>query len=74
GGARPRPLYARMTRVYGNLNSYTEAPSAFQLERIDSYAQELDGLEAELNQLIADEIANLNTTMEQNGIQAIATQ
>ena len=74
GGDRPRPLYARMTRVYGNLNSYTEAPSAFQLERIDSYAQELDGLEEELNQLIADEIANLNMTMEQNGIQRIATQ
>ncbi|HAK57265.1 MAG TPA: hypothetical protein DCP38_17570 [Acidobacteria bacterium] len=74
GGARPRPLYARMTRVYGNLNSYTETPSAFQLERIDSYAQELGGLEAELDQLMADEIANLNTTMEQNGIQAIASQ
>ena len=74
GSVRPRPLYARMTRLYGNLNSYTEGPSAFQLERIDLHAQELEGLVEELNRVIADEIANLNTTMEQNGIQRIATQ
>ena len=74
GSVRPRPLYARMTRLYGNLNSYTEGPSAFQLERIDLHAQELEGLVEELNRVIADEIANLNTTMEQNRIQRIATQ
>ena len=71
GGARPRPLYARMTRIYGNLNSYTEGPSALQLERIELYGQELNRLVEELDQLIANEIANLNIAVEQNGIRRI---
>ena len=71
GSVRPRPLYARMTRLYGNLNSYTEGPSAFQLERIHLYAQELERLVEELDQLIANEIANLNIAVEQNGIRRI---
>ena len=71
GGARPRPLYARMTRIYGNLNNYTEGPSALQLERIESYGQELNRLVDELDQLIANEIANLNIAVEQNGIRRI---
>ena len=71
GGARPRPLYARMTRIYGNLNSYTEGPSALQFERIELYGQELNRLVEELDQLIANEIANLNIAVEQNGIRRI---
>ena len=71
GGARPRPLYARMTRIYGNLNSYTEGPSVLQLERIELYGQELNRLVEELDQLIANEIANLNIAVEQNGIRRI---
>jgi hypothetical protein len=60
-----------MTRLYGNLNSYTEGPSVFQLERIHLYAQELERLVEELDQLIANEIANLNIAVEQNGIRRI---
>ena len=71
GGARPRPLYSRMTRIYGSLNSYTEGPSALQLEQIELYGQELNRLVEELDQLIANEIANLNIAVEQNGIRRI---
>ena len=60
-----------MTRIYGNLNNYTEGPSALQLERIELYGQELNRLVEELDQLIANEIANLNIAVEQNGIRRI---
>ena len=71
GGATPRPLSSRMTRVYRNLASYTESPNAFQLQRVESYNRELEDLVLELNQLIANEIATLNSTIDQQGIQRI---
>ena len=71
GGASPRPLSSRITRLYRNLESYTERPNAFQVTRIEAYTQEFNGLLEELDQFIANEIATLNSTIEQHGIQRI---
>lgn len=71
GGASPRPLSSRITRLYRNLESYTERPNAFQVTRIETYTQEFNGLLEELDQFIASEIATLNSTIEQHGIQRI---
>ena len=71
GGASPRPLSSRITRLYRNLESYTERPNAFQVTRIEAYTQEFNGLLEELDQFIASEIATLNSTIEQHGIQRI---
>ena len=71
GGASPRPLSSRITRLYRNLESYTERPNAFQVTRIETYTQEFNGLLEELDQFIANEIATLNSTIEQHGIQRI---
>ena len=71
GGDSPRPLSSRITRLYRNLGSYTERPNAFQVARIEAYTQEFNGLLEELDQFIANEIATLNSTIEQHGIQRI---
>ena len=53
GGASPRPLSSRITRLYRNLESYTERPNAFQVTRIEAYTQEFNGLLEELDQFIS---------------------
>jgi photosystem II stability/assembly factor-like uncharacterized protein len=69
----PTPLYLRLNRLYGSLESYTEAPSPEQLERAEALSQELRGLLGELNQLIEEDVPGLNRLINQNNVPQILT-
>jgi len=64
----PTPLYVRLNRLYGGLESYSEAPSQEQLERIEGLSREARGLVAQLNTVIDEEVPSLNRLMNQNSV------
>jgi hypothetical protein len=68
-----RPLYSRLTRLYGTLNGYTEAPSAAHREHIDAYSGELRGLLDQLNEVITEDVANLNRILQENAVPRITS-
>jgi hypothetical protein len=68
-----RPLFSRLTRLYGRLNGYTEAPSAAHRERIDAYSAELRVLLEQLNTVIAADVPSLNGVLRDHDVPRIVS-
>jgi photosystem II stability/assembly factor-like uncharacterized protein len=64
----PRPLLGRIGQMFNSIDSYTAAPDAEQLSRIDALANQLNEIIGQLNQLIEDSIPNLNKQIRESGI------
>ncbi len=56
----PRPLLGQINGVAFGLDSYTAAPTADELVRIEDLSKQLKDVVAELNKFIAEDVANLN--------------
>ena len=65
----PRPLLSQINGVAGGLESYTGAPTADELVRIDDLAKQLNDLLAELNKFVETDVANLNKQLREGGLQ-----
>jgi ABC-type transporter Mla subunit MlaD len=65
----PRPLLNQINGVAGGLDSYTAAPTADELTRIEDLSKQLKDLLAELNKFIAEDVANLNKQLRDSGLQ-----
>jgi hypothetical protein len=65
----PRPLSGQITGVAFGLDSYTAAPTADEIVRIDDLSKQLKDLLAELNKFIAEDVANLNKQLRDSGLQ-----
>ncbi|HEY6045409.1 MAG TPA: hypothetical protein VIU65_02330, partial [Pyrinomonadaceae bacterium] len=65
----PRPLLTQINGVAGNLDSYTGAPTADEMVRIDDLAKQLADLIAELNKFVDTDVANLNKQLREGGLQ-----
>lgn len=65
----PRPLLSQINGVAGGLESYTGAPTADELVRIDDLAKQLNELIAELNKFVETDVANLNKQLREGGLQ-----
>jgi photosystem II stability/assembly factor-like uncharacterized protein len=65
----PRPLLNQITGVANGLDSYTAAPTADELTRIEDLSKQLNDLLAELNKFIAEDVANLNKQLRDSGLQ-----
>ena len=65
----PRPLLNQINGVANGLDSYTAAPTADELVRIDDLSKQLKDLLAELNKFIGEDIANLNRQLRDSGLQ-----
>ncbi|MDQ1637613.1 MAG: hypothetical protein QOF62_952 [Pyrinomonadaceae bacterium] len=65
----PRPLLSQINGVAGGLESYTGAPTADELVRIDDLAKQLNDLIAELNKFVETDVANLNKQLREGGLQ-----
>ena len=75
--AAPGPLFptnrarclAQINGVAGGLDSYTAAPTADEMVRIDDLAKQLNDLIAELNKFVETDVANLNKQLRDSGLQ-----
>lgn len=56
---RPIPIYVRLNGLYNALNSFTEAPSREQRDRMEKLSRELDELLARLRRLVEVEVPRL---------------
>ena len=65
----PRPLLSQINGVAGGLDSYTAAPTADEMVRIDDLAKQLNDLIAELNKFVETDVANLNKQLRDSGLQ-----
>jgi photosystem II stability/assembly factor-like uncharacterized protein len=65
----PRPLLSQINGVAGGLDSYTAAPTADEMVRIDDLAKQLNDLIAELNKFVETDVANLNKQLREGGLQ-----
>jgi photosystem II stability/assembly factor-like uncharacterized protein len=65
----PRPLLSQINGLAGGLDSYTAAPTADELVRIDDLAKQLNDLIAELNKFVETDVANLNKQLREGGLQ-----
>jgi uncharacterized phage infection (PIP) family protein YhgE len=65
----PRPLLNQINGVAFGLDSYTAAPTADELVRIDDLSKQLKDIVAELNKFIAEDVANLNKQLRDSGLQ-----
>lgn len=65
----PRPLLSQINGVAGGLESYTGAPTADEMVRIDDLAKQLNDLIAELNKFVETDVANLNKQLREGGLQ-----
>jgi photosystem II stability/assembly factor-like uncharacterized protein len=65
----PRPLLSQINGLAGGLDSYTGAPTADELVRIDDLAKQLNDLIAELNKFVETDVANLNKQLREGGLQ-----
>ncbi len=63
-----RPLFS-LNGVAGGLDSYTAAPTADEMVRIDDLAKQLNDLIAELNRFAETDVANLNRQLREGGLQ-----
>jgi septal ring factor EnvC (AmiA/AmiB activator) len=64
----PRPLAGRVGQMAGGLDSYTAAPTADELRRIEEAAGELRAFIEQLNKVIDESIPNLNKQMRDSGM------
>jgi len=65
----PRPLSQQINGVAGGLDSYTAAPTADELVRIEDLSRQLKDFIAELNKFINEDVANLNNQLRDSGLQ-----
>jgi uncharacterized phage infection (PIP) family protein YhgE len=65
----PRPLLQQINGVAGGLDSYTAAPTADELVRIEDLTKQLKDFLAELNKFVAEDVANLNKQLRDSGLQ-----
>jgi photosystem II stability/assembly factor-like uncharacterized protein len=65
----PRPLLSQINGLAGGLDSYTAAPTADEMVRIDDLAKQLNDLIAELNKFVETDVANLNKQLREGGLQ-----
>lgn len=65
----PRPLLNQINGVASGLDSYTAAPTADELTRIEDLSKQLRDLLAEFNKFIAEDVANLNKQLRDSGLQ-----
>jgi photosystem II stability/assembly factor-like uncharacterized protein len=65
----PRPLLSQINGLAGGLDSYTAAPTADEMVRIDDLAKQLNDLIAELNKFVETDVANLNKQLREGGMQ-----
>ena len=62
-------MLSQINGVAGGLESYTGAPTADELVRIDDLAKQLNDLLAELNKFVETDVANLNKQLREGGLQ-----
>ena len=67
----PRPLIGRLGQLFNSLDSYTAAPTAEQVTRIDTMTRELTTIIADLNKMIEESIPNLNNKIREGGVSFI---
>lgn len=65
----PRPLLSQINGLAGGLDSYTAAPTADEMVRIDDLGKQLNDLIAELNKFVETDVANLNKQLREGGLQ-----
>jgi photosystem II stability/assembly factor-like uncharacterized protein/flagellar hook assembly protein FlgD len=65
----PRPLLNQINSVAFGLDSYTAAPTADELVRIEDLSKQLKDLFAELNKFLGEDVANLNKQLRESGLQ-----
>jgi photosystem II stability/assembly factor-like uncharacterized protein len=73
GGGRTPTLFQRLTRLFRNIDGYTEAPSAKQRAQITAWSSELDERTEALSSAVSTEIAELNRTIEEHRLPRIRT-
>jgi photosystem II stability/assembly factor-like uncharacterized protein len=69
----PRPLLSQINSVAFGLDSYTAAPTADELVRIEDLSKQLKDLIAELNKFIGEDVSNLNKQLRDSGLQFLNT-
>jgi len=65
----PRPLLSQITGISFGLDSYTAAPTADELVRIDDLSKQLNEFIAELNKFLSEDVANVNKQLRDSGLQ-----
>ena len=65
----PRPLLSQITGVAFGLDSYTAAPTADELARIEDLTKQLKDFLAELNKFVSEDVNNLNKQLRDSGLQ-----
>lgn len=65
----PRPLLSQINSIAFGLDSYTAAPTADEVMRIEDLSKQLRDFLAELNKFMADDVANLNKQLRDSGLQ-----
>lgn len=69
----PRPLLSQINSVAFGLDSYTAAPTADELVRIEDLSKQLKDLIAELNKFIGEDVSNVNKQLRDSGLQFLNT-
>jgi photosystem II stability/assembly factor-like uncharacterized protein len=67
----PRPLLGQIFEVGGGLDSYTGAPTADEMIRIDDLARQLRELLGDINRMIDEGVPRLNKQMSDAGLQIV---
>ncbi|HEX8185811.1 MAG TPA: hypothetical protein VF747_13690, partial [Blastocatellia bacterium] len=64
----PRPLQNRLGQLANGLDSYTAAPTADEVRRIEDLSAEVRALVEQVNKLIDEAVPNLNKQMRDSGM------
>lgn len=67
----PRPLFSQIFMVGFGLDSYTGAPTADEMTRIDDLAKQLRALIVDVNRVLEEGVPRLNKTMSDAGLQIL---
>jgi hypothetical protein len=65
----PRPLLSQIAGIAFGLDSYTAAPTADELVRIEDLSKQLNDFIAELNKFISTDVADVNKQLRDSGLQ-----
>jgi hypothetical protein len=65
----PRPVLSQINGVAFGLDSYTAAPTADEVVRIEDLSKQLRDILAEVNKFIAEDVSNLNKQLRDSGFQ-----
>jgi small-conductance mechanosensitive channel len=67
----PRPLLGQIFEIGGGLDSYTGAPTADEVMRIEDLAKQLRELLGDINKMIEEGVPRLNKQMSDAGLQIV---